>query len=270
MAGHPVDLGHITLQVSHAPGRSPTVVFIHGGLGSRLNWRSQWEFLHHQGQQVLAYDLAGHGQSSRYRRYSVGRHRRDLTRLLHHFKIHAPILCCHSYGVPIGLEWARRHAVSALIAIGGGTHDLTPWWEVPIVKFLGAGGHRLYEWHQQQPWFQKRSSQPVPASLDRFWQDNPLPTEAHPYEAMESFWGYDGRHHKLTCPLLIVTGAKDPMFPPWMGQNLAAHLGCSSSHLHYLNVANSGHLVMAEAPEIINQALLQVIQGCTSGLYHPR
>ena len=59
----------INLQVCHSLGRKPALVFLHGGLGNRFNWRSQYEFFQSQSWEVLAYDLAGHGQSSSYRRY---------------------------------------------------------------------------------------------------------------------------------------------------------------------------------------------------------
>ena len=92
----------VKLQVSYHAGATPGLVFLHGGLGNRLNWRSQYEFFLHQGREVLTYDLAGHGQSSPYNRYSLGRHRRDLRRLLRRYRIESPIVCCHSYGVPLG------------------------------------------------------------------------------------------------------------------------------------------------------------------------
>jgi pimeloyl-ACP methyl ester carboxylesterase len=111
----------IDLKVSVSPGRSPALVFLHGGLGNRFNWRSQFEFARREGLQALAYDLAGHGTSSPYRRYSIDRHGRDLTRLLDRLGIQAPILCCHSYGVPIGLEWSTRNRASGLILIAGAT-----------------------------------------------------------------------------------------------------------------------------------------------------
>ena len=103
--GIPIQLRKgLELTVSHHPGGLPPVVFLHGGLGNRLNWRSQLDFAMAQNWEALAYDLAGHGSSSPYRRYSIGRHCRDLTRLLNRFDITAPVLCCHSYGVPIGLN----------------------------------------------------------------------------------------------------------------------------------------------------------------------
>jgi pimeloyl-ACP methyl ester carboxylesterase len=83
---------NVTLQVCHQVGADPAVVFLHGGLGNRFNWRSQYEFAVAEGWEALVYDLGGHGASSRYLRYSIGRHRRDLTRLLEHYQIHAPIL----------------------------------------------------------------------------------------------------------------------------------------------------------------------------------
>ena len=68
----------VDLKVSVTPGRSPALVFLHGGLGNRFNWRSQFEAARRQGRQALAYDLGGHGASSPYQRYSIDRHGRDL------------------------------------------------------------------------------------------------------------------------------------------------------------------------------------------------
>jgi pimeloyl-ACP methyl ester carboxylesterase len=228
-------------------------------LGSRFNWRSQWEFLHANQHTAIAYDLAGHGNSSRYRRYSVGRHRRDLTRLLKHFKVHKPILCCHSYGVPIGLEWASRHHASALILIGGGTHNLTPWWEVPLTRLLAAGGHHLHRAPTVQRWLRTLTSQHNHDVVDRFFQENPLPQDSHPYEAMQSFWGYDGRLKPISCPVLVITGEDDPVFPPSMGADLADHFDWEDLHCQHLSVPGAGHLVMAEVPDVVNQAILEMV-----------
>lgn len=136
LAGCTIHLrGGVNLQVCYTPGTSPALVFLHGGLGNRYNWRSQYEFAQSQGWQTIAYDLGGHGQSSAYSRYSIGRHRRDLKRLLDHFGITCPVLCCHSYGVPIGLEYVQHEPVSGIVAIAGGTHNLAPWWEIPLMKW---------------------------------------------------------------------------------------------------------------------------------------
>jgi len=243
-------------QVCYTSGQDPPLVFLHGGLGNRYNWRSQYEFAVAQGWEAIAYDLAGHGQSQPYPRYSIGRYRRDLSRLLHLFQIQAPVLCCHSYGVPIGLEWAQRHPVSALILICGGTHDLDPWWEIPLMKLLTWGGRHLYRLPPVKSWTEQVSSSHRHPSVQQFLAEAPVPVEVHPYRALEPFWSYNFFHRRkadryLDIPTLVITGGQDTMFTYEMGQELAAHF----HHSHHLHIPEAGHLVIAEFPELVNQAI---------------
>ncbi len=244
------------LQVCHRAGQAPAAVFLHGGLGNRYNWRSQYEFAVAQGWEALTYDLAGHGQSQPYQRYSIGRHRRDLSRLLHRFNIQSPVLCCHSYGVPIGLEWAQRHPVTALVLICGGTHDLDPWWEVPLIKFLTWGGRHLYRIPVARSWTEQLSSSHRHPTVQRFLAEAPVPTEIHPYRALEPFWNYNFFQRRkadryLNIPTLVITGGQDPSFTDEMGQALADHF----HHSQHLHLPEAGHLVIAEFPEQVNQAI---------------
>jgi pimeloyl-ACP methyl ester carboxylesterase len=257
LAGRMIHLRQdVSLQVSHHAGKAPALVFLHGGLGNRFNWRSQYEFAHAQGWEVLAYDLAGHGQSLPYSRYSIGRHRRDLSRLLHLFEIRNPILCCHSYGVPIGLEWAQRHPTRGLLLIGGGTHELDPWWEIPLMKLMTWGGRHLYRCPLVQTLTNRLTSNHQTPIMDQFFEESPTPVEHHPYEALEIFWGYNFFTRRKTdwhldVPTLVVTGGQDAMFTYEMGEALADHFRMSQ-HLH---LPNAGHLVMAEYPDMVNQAI---------------
>ena len=259
--------GQIELQVSYHPGNSPAIVFLHGGLGNRLNWRSQYEYFVDRGREVLAYDLAGHGQSSPYPKYSMGRHRRDLTRLLKSYKIKAPILCCHSYGVPLGLEWARRHKATALVLIAGGTHDLAPWWEIPLMKFLAWGGRYLYLVPGVQQLTNRLSSDRA-NEITQFFAESPVPLEPEPYKALEIFWGFDfwnrgkskrrqsDRHfRRLTVPILVISGGNDPTFTREMGDELTASLP-NATHIH---LPEAGHLLLAEYPERVNQIISDFI-----------
>jgi pimeloyl-ACP methyl ester carboxylesterase len=246
----------IDLQVCHNPGRQPALIFLHGGLGNRFNWRSQYEFACAQGWEAIAYDLAGHGQSSPYPRYSIGRHCRDLTRLLHRFGIRSPVLCCHSYGVPIGLEWAQRHPTCALILIAGGTHELDPWWEIPLMKAMSWGGRYLYRLPIAQKITRTLSSSHRNPVVERFFAENPVPMDFHSYKALEIFWEYDFfSRTKADCyrniPTLMITGGQDPMFSYDMGEQLASHF-YQGQHLHF---PKAGHIVMAEYSEAVNEAI---------------
>jgi pimeloyl-ACP methyl ester carboxylesterase len=251
----------VQLQVCHQTGTGPAIAFLHGGLGNRFNLRSQYEFAVAQGWEAIAYDLAGHGQSSPYRRYSIGRHCRDLTRLLRHFHIQCPILFAHSYGVPIALEWCQRHPVSGLVLVAGGTHDLDPWWEVPLMQSLAWGGRHLFHLKWVQRLVARAASDRTHATMQQFTTESPVPVKAAPYDALRIFWGYNfftrrsGTWH-LDYPALIISGGQDPMFTDGMGEALAKHFP-QGQHLHF---ADAGHLVMAEYPAAINQAILQFRQ----------
>jgi pimeloyl-ACP methyl ester carboxylesterase len=239
-------------------------VFLHGGLGNRFNWRSQYEFCCNQGWQSLVYDLAGHGQSPPYSRYSIGRHCRDLKRLLDQVGIHTPpILCCHSYGVPIGLEWAQRQATSGLILISGGTHDLDPWWEIPLMKLLTWGGRHLYRLPIAQRLTNDMTSTHTHDTVKRFFGESPVPVDHHPYRALQIFWGYNffnrrktDRHQRI--PTLVISGGQDAMFNRAMGDALASQF-TPGKHLHF---PDAGHVVMAEYPDAVNEAIATWVGEC--------
>ena len=246
----------LELAVNHHPGGPPPVVFLHGGLGNRLNWRSQYAFVTAQGWEALAYDLAGHGDSSSYPRYSIGRHCRDLTRLLDHFGIVAPVLCCHSYGVPIGLEWAQRHPTRAVILIAGGTHDLDPWWEIPLMTAMAWGGRHLFRLEAMQRWAKTLMGTHHSPDVERFLAESPIPTDHHSYKALDIFWGYNffarSDATRLGCiPALVISGGRDPCFNKAMGDQLASHFD-QAEHLH---LPEASHLLMAEDPESVNGAI---------------
>ncbi|PAX59522.1 alpha/beta fold hydrolase [Brunnivagina elsteri] len=254
LVGCPINLRNgVNLQVCYTPGNNPAMVFLHGGTGNRFNLRSQYEFAQTQGWEALTYDLAGHGQSSSYPKYSIGRHCRDLKRLLQYFEIKSPILCCHSYGVPIGLEFAQRYPVSGIIAIAGGTHNLVPWWEIPLMKFMEWGGRFIYHLPGVQSITNSFSSTYNHDVIKKFFLECPVPTDSQSYKALDIFWEYSFFNRnplfKISdIPVLILTGGKDPMFTVEMGNELAS-LFANHQHLHF---PNAGHLVMAECFELVN------------------
>jgi pimeloyl-ACP methyl ester carboxylesterase len=246
----------MTLQVGHGPGDAPPLVFLHGALGNRFNWRPQVELCRNRQWQWLAYDLAGHGQSSPSRRYAIGRHGRDLARLLERFRIEMPLLCAHSYGVPIALEWARRRPVRGLVLIAGGTHELDPWWERPLMRSMGAVGRHLFRWPALQELNRRWLGPAANPALDRFCVESPIPVTAEPYRSLEIFWGYDFHRrpapdHWARLPALVISGGRDPMFRRAMGEALAERFE-RGRHRH---LPEAGHLLMVEQAAVVNGAI---------------
>ncbi|MFO0017996.1 MAG: alpha/beta fold hydrolase [Synechococcaceae cyanobacterium] len=178
------------LAVSVGQGISPALVFLHGALGNRCNWRSQLQSTERQGWQALAYDLGGHGQSSVYRRYSIGRHCRLLSRLPSQLSISDPILCCHRYEVPIGLELASRHRATGLVLITGGTDDLDPWWESPLMTLMALGLRHLFYLPALQRWTQLLISSYRTPLLERYILASLTPTDYRSCSALDVCCGY--------------------------------------------------------------------------------
>jgi pimeloyl-ACP methyl ester carboxylesterase len=96
--------------------------------------------------------------------------------------------------------------------------------------------------------------------MEQFFAECPVPTEPHPYKALEIFWNYNffKRPSQLNSqiPVLVISGGKDSMFTYTMGEELAACFS-KSKHLH---LPDAGHLMMAEYPDVVNDAISNLIE----------
>lgn len=91
----------LAVQESGNPDGVP-VIFIHGLLGSRLNWSEQLASPQLQGYRLITYDLRGHGLSAKptgTRAYSDGRRwADDLRAVMQAAQVHKPVLVGWSLG----------------------------------------------------------------------------------------------------------------------------------------------------------------------------
>ncbi len=86
----------------------PTVVFIHGVLNDHSVWILQSRHLAHQGWNVLAIDLPGHGRSGGQPPASVEQAADGVLALLRAAGVARAALVGHSFGSLIALEAAAR------------------------------------------------------------------------------------------------------------------------------------------------------------------
>lgn len=133
----------LELDTLYLSGPDPTLVFVHGGLGSLWNPYPQLDaFAGERG--VVTYALAGNGNSTTRPEQSLDGHVADLEHLLEELDIDRPIVHGHSYGTAIAIEYTKRNPTSGLVLHGGGDHDLTPEWEKPLLRlFLALRLYRL-------------------------------------------------------------------------------------------------------------------------------
>jgi sigma-B regulation protein RsbQ len=104
----------------HAEGRGePALVFIHGWSCDHSHWAEQVERFGAE-RQVIALDLAGHGQSGRNRRnWTIESLGEDVRAVVLALDVHRAVLVGHSLGGPVALEAAGRmpDRISAVVGI---------------------------------------------------------------------------------------------------------------------------------------------------------
>jgi pimeloyl-ACP methyl ester carboxylesterase len=110
-------------------GQGPAVLFVHGLLGTHLNWSHLIEVLS-DGKRVIAPDLFGHGASAKpMGDYSLGAHAGTLRDLLDHLGVDRVTLVGHSLGGGVALQFTylfpERVERLVLVSSGGLGRELS-------------------------------------------------------------------------------------------------------------------------------------------------
>jgi len=219
-------------------GAGPTIVFIHGLLGSHRDWTHLLEDLsaHHR---VLALDLFGHGASAKpVGDYSLSAHAATVRDLLDHLGIETVTLVGHSLGGGIALQFAYlfpdRVEGLVLVSSGGLGRELSLLlrvatlpgveWVLPVL----ASRWMLERGEQVGRGFVKAGVHPAP-DVSRVWQG--FVSLGDP-ESRRAFLASSravidpggqtvNARHRLAAiavvPTLLVWGARDRLIPSWHG-----------------------------------------------------
>lgn len=117
----------VTLAVQEA-GKSdgPPVVFVHGLLGSHLNWEAQLSSPALQGYRLIAYDLRGHGQSGKpvdAAAYTDGRRwADDLAAVIKATGVRHPVVVGWSLGAAVTTNYLAAYGdaqIAGAVYVGG-------------------------------------------------------------------------------------------------------------------------------------------------------
>lgn len=255
-------------------GAGPVVVLLHGIMGSSANWAGVLPALAEQAT-VVAPDLPGHGASAPLRGdYSVAAYAnavRDLLVTLGHDRA---TLVGHSLGGGVAMQFAYQfpqrcerlvlvdsgglghHAPLAMRALAlPGVHHLLP---LACNRVAFSASSRLASWWQQ------RNGEPWPPSLlEDAWagyrtlcQRDGRRVVAHTIRTLIGPFGQrvsalDRLYLAGGRPVLIVWGARDPVFP--LEHGLAAHRALPGSRLEVFE--NVGHRPHWEAADRFAQVL---------------
>ncbi|MCC7548089.1 MAG: alpha/beta hydrolase [Burkholderiales bacterium] len=236
----------------------PTVVFIHGAEHDHCVWVLQTRYFAHHGRSVLAVDLPGHGRSAGPVLGSVEEMADWIVALLDAAGVGKAALVGHSMGSLIALECAARHParVSALALVGtafpmrvsdellGATRD-----DEPLAQdMVNIWSHSAYAQYPGNPgpgfWV-------MGENLRLMQRQKPGVMHAD-FVACNAYANGAAAAAAVKCPALLVLGKRDIMTPPRATKELMAAMPQSRK----VEIAGSGHALMAEKPDEVLEALV--------------
>lgn len=243
----------------------PCAVFIHGAQHDHSVWILQSRYLAHHGFAVLAIDIPGHGRSEGPALDSVEAIAECLAQALLPLATQRFILIGHSMGSLIALEVARRLGErTGGVALCGTAFPMRVSDELlsatrndpaTAMEMINVWSHRA----SIAP-FAVRPGNPGPG-FSIFWENlrlmqrierangrNVLPTD---FAACNAYAGGVEAMRDLRCPALFVLGASDSMTVPKFARGLID----AAADARVVQLAHTGHAMMAENPEGVRRAL---------------
>ncbi len=238
----------------------PVMVFIHGWSGSARYWQSTASALTSDFD-CLLYDMRGFGRSRLPENtpdlsYELEEYAEDLAILLNKLNIDKVLLQAHSMGASVGALFLNRYPnyVQRAILTCNGIFEYDPQAFAAFHKFGGYVVKFRYKWFLKVPWadrvFMARFLNRPISSRDRrnFLEDFLLADypsalgTIYTSVSKKAVEQMPQEFAKISVPTLLISGEKDRIIPPMMGEK-AAKL---NEKLSYIEIPNTGHFPMLE------------------------
>ena len=251
----------------------PTVVFIHGVLNDHSVWILQSRFFAHHGWNVLALDLAGHGQSGGRCPRSVAEASATVLALLDALGVARAALVGHSFGSLSALHTAALAPtrVSHLALVG----TAAPMRVSPALLDLALNAPDKAI--AMVNTFSHSTLAPPPSALGpgtwlyggsaalmrRVLASNPAENVFHTgFVACDAYADGEADMARVQCPVQFILGAQDQMTPPKAAQSLVKAARAAGLPTHVATLP-AGHSLMTEDPEGTLAALRSFLAACT-------
>jgi pimeloyl-ACP methyl ester carboxylesterase len=241
--------------------KKPTVVFVHGAGLDHSSFALQSRYFGYHGRNVLAVDLPGHGRSEGPPLPAVADMAGWILKVLDAVKVEKAAIVGHSMGSLIAVECAAANPerVEKLALIGTGypmkvgdafldaarrndvaAYDMeTIWGHAPATPLGSNPNPGMWMYGDALA----RLGRLAPGVL---YNDlNACNTYASGTESAA----------KVRCPVLFILGRRDTMTPVKTGTAFAQAFTAAKS----VQVATSGHTLMAEAPDATLDALISFL-----------
>ncbi len=243
-----------------APGR-PTIVFVHGGGLDHTVWALQTRYFAYRGRNVLAIDLPGHGRSAGPALESIPAMADWVMRLLDSLEIGEAALVGHSMGSLVVFDAAARHGerVTALALLGT---SLPMPVTAALLSAAGANKHSAFD--MVTLWGHSRDGQVGSNRAPGLWMTGEAvrllersgPGVLHAcLKASNDYAGDLAMAGAIECPTVVVLGERDSMTPARRARGLAETIPGAKTVM----LAGCGHMMMAERPDEVLDALIAVV-----------
>ena len=236
----------------------PAVVFVHGAGLDHSFWGLQSRYFGYHGRNVLALDLPAHGRSAGPPLASIGEMADWVFRAMDAQQVAKAAIIGHSMGSLVALECAARapERVERIALLGTAypmrvgeafleaarvndqaAYDMeTIWGHAPLVPLGGNPNPGMWMYGDTLA----RLARLAPGVLHNDLQ------------ACNSYAGGEAAAAKVKCPALFILGRRDQMTPLKSGQAFARLLPGAQ----VVQLAPSGHSLMAESPDAVLDALI--------------
>ncbi|HSA71075.1 MAG TPA: alpha/beta hydrolase [Burkholderiales bacterium] len=239
----------------------PTVAFVHGA-GLDHSWFGlQSRYFGYHGRNVLALDFPGHGRSEGPPLPTIAAMADWVSAVLKKLEIRKASIVGHSMGSLVSLEFAARHPGQcervALIATGFPMKVAGPFLEAARNNDYAAFDMQTIWGHAPQI---ALGANPNPGmwmygdSLARLERLAPG-VLYNDLKACNEYGSGAESALKVNCPVLFILGRRDVMTPPRAVKLLQEKIPGART----VEVAPSGHSLMAEAPDATLDALIEFI-----------
>ena len=239
------------------PGQ-PAVVFVHGGGLEHSVWIHQSRYFAHHGFNAIALDLPGHGRSEGEPFDTIPGMAQWVMRAADALGIERLSIAGHSMGSLVALEVAGlypdRVDAAALVgcavpmAVTDALLDAAKANDHAAFDMITLWGHRMGA---------QIGANPAPG----MWMTGGgvrLLERSRPGVLHNDLNACNAYRHgldtaaKITCPVHLVIGREDVMAPPRATRGLIGAL----SVVRVVELADCGHMLMAEQPDAVRDALL--------------
>jgi pimeloyl-ACP methyl ester carboxylesterase len=238
----------------------PVVVMIHGAQHDHSVWVLQSRYLAHHGRAVLAVDLPGHGRSAGPALTTVEAMADWVLALLRAVDVRHASLVGHSMGSLIALEAAARSTGIDALALVAIAYPMQV--SAMLLEQTKSDEPRAIEmislWSSETSFggYSQKPSAPGPgfgivAGGRRLMERQAAGVLHNDFVACDAYRNGDAAAAAVRCPTLAILGTADAMTAAKSGRAIVAKITGART----VEIAKSGHFLMAEAPDATLDAL---------------